>query len=135
MFDSCFLFPIVFKICKCTSQLFIETKRRSEIKQLHKTLPGVAAACSTCTLPHRSPDCVPRNQVIILVLQTIHRRFHDRFSQSAGLAVYHSVLNVKAVVAAFNQEKALVGVFFVIVKCPQLFVNNSLLNDCSLCWR
>ena len=106
MFDSCFLFPIVFKICKCTSQLFIETKRRSEIKQLHKTLPGVAAACSTCTLPHRPPDCVPRNQVIILVLQTIHRRFHDRFSQSAGLAVYHSVLNVKAVVAAFNQEKA-----------------------------
>ena len=28
--------------------------------------------------------------------------------------IYHSVLNVKAVVAAFNQEKALVGAFSVI---------------------
>ena len=28
----------------------------------------------------------------------------------------HSVLNVKAVVAAFNQEKALVGAFSVIVQ-------------------
>ena len=30
--------------------------------------------------------------------------------------IYHSVLNVKTVVAAFNQEKALVGAFSVIVK-------------------
>ena len=30
--------------------------------------------------------------------------------------VQHSVLNVKAVVAAFNQEKALVGAFSVIVQ-------------------
>ena len=37
----------------------------------------------------------------------------------------HSVLNVKAVVAAFNQEKALVGAFSVIVKLHQLIVNSS----------
>ena len=30
--------------------------------------------------------------------------------------VQHSVLNVKALVGAFNQEKALVGAFSVIVK-------------------
>ena len=30
------------------------------------------------------------------------------------MSVLHSVLNVKAVVAAFNQEKALVGAFSVI---------------------
>ena len=30
--------------------------------------------------------------------------------------VQHSVLNVKAVIATFNQEKALVGAFSVIVK-------------------
>ena len=29
---------------------------------------------------------------------------------------FHSVLNVKAIVGAFNQEKALVGAFSVIVK-------------------
>ena len=32
------------------------------------------------------------------------------------MSVYHSVLNVKALVGAFNQEKALVGAFSVIVK-------------------
>ena len=32
------------------------------------------------------------------------------------MPVLHSVLNVKAVVAAFNQEKALVGAFSVIVQ-------------------
>ena len=35
--------------------------------------------------------------------------------------VQHSVLNVKAVVAAFNQEKALVGAFSVIVKSSGTF--------------
>ena len=33
------------------------------------------------------------------------------------LPVKHSVLNVKALVGALNQEKALVGAFSVIVKC------------------
>ena len=33
-----------------------------------------------------------------------------------SMSVYHSVLNVKALVGAFNQEKALVGAFSVIVK-------------------
>ena len=32
------------------------------------------------------------------------------------MPVWHSVLNVKALVGAFNQEKALVGAFSVIVK-------------------
>ena len=32
------------------------------------------------------------------------------------MPVQHSVLNVKALVGAFNQEKALVGAFSVIVK-------------------
>ena len=36
-----------------------------------------------------------------------------------------SVLNVKAVVAAFNQEKALVGAFSVIVQLHRLIVNGS----------
>ena len=36
--------------------------------------------------------------------------------------VLHSVLNVKAVVAAFNQEKALVGAFSVILQLHQLIV-------------
>ena len=34
----------------------------------------------------------------------------------------NSVLNVKALVGAFNQEKALVGAFSVIVKSSQSFV-------------
>ena len=33
-----------------------------------------------------------------------------------SMPVWHSVLNVKAVVAAFNQENALVGAFSVIVQ-------------------
>ena len=33
-----------------------------------------------------------------------------------SMPVKHSVLNVKALVGAFNQEKALVGAFSVIVK-------------------
>ena len=36
-------------------------------------------------------------------------------------SVYNSVLNVKALVGAFNQEKALVGAFSVIVKLQTLF--------------
>ena len=35
---------------------------------------------------------------------------------------FNSVLNVKALVGAFNQEKALVGAFSVIVKSSQIFV-------------
>ena len=34
------------------------------------------------------------------------------------MSVYHSVLNVKALVDTFNQEKAKVGAFSVIVKLP-----------------
>ena len=36
-------------------------------------------------------------------------------------SIVHSVLNVKAIVAAFNQEKALVGAFSVIVKLVVIF--------------
>ena len=43
--------------------------------------------------------------------------------------VKHSVLNVKAVVAAFNQAKALVGAFSVIV---QLYADA---GDWCRCWR
>ena len=35
------------------------------------------------------------------------------------MPVQHSVLNVKALVAAFNQEKALVGAFFMIVNLQE----------------
>ena len=38
-----------------------------------------------------------------------------------SMPVYHSVLNVKALVGSFNQEKALVGAFSVIVKTDGLF--------------
>ena len=41
------------------------------------------------------------------------------------MPVYHSVLNVKAVVAAFNQEKALVGAFSVIVQLQRLIVHST----------
>ena len=37
--------------------------------------------------------------------------------------VQHSVLNVKALVGAFNQEKALVGAFFVIVQLHRWIVS------------
>ena len=37
--------------------------------------------------------------------------------------IYHSVLNVKALVGAFNQEKALVGALSVIVKLHVIFSN------------
>ena len=40
------------------------------------------------------------------------------------MPVYHSVLNVKAVVGAFNQEKALVGAFSVIVQLHQVEVRH-----------
>ena len=40
--------------------------------------------------------------------------FDPTVSQREIGSVKHSVLNVKAVVAAFNQEKALVGAFSVI---------------------
>ena len=39
-----------------------------------------------------------------------------------------SVLNVKAVVAAFNQEKALVGAFSVIVQLHRLIVYTALVD-------
>ena len=39
------------------------------------------------------------------------------------MAVQHSVLDVKAVVAAFNQEKALVGAFSVITNLRIAFVS------------
>ena len=44
--------------------------------------------------------------------------------QSKKVSLYHlkSVLNVKAVVAASNQEKALIGAFFVIVQLHRLIV-------------
>ena len=37
-------------------------------------------------------------------------------------SVWHSVLNVKAAEAAFNEEKALVGAFSVIVQLQRLIV-------------
>ena len=37
------------------------------------------------------------------------------------MTVKHSFLNVKALVGAFNQEKALVGAFSVIVKSSRTF--------------
>ena len=40
---------------------------------------------------------------------------------------FNSVLNVKAVVAAFNQEKALVGAFSVITNLRMELANRSLL--------
>ena len=39
--------------------------------------------------------------------------------------LFNSVLNVKALVDAFNQEKALVGAFSVIVQLRRLIVNSS----------
>ena len=42
-------------------------------------------------------------------------QFHVYFTVGS-MPVKHSVLNVKALVGAFNQEKALVGAFSVIVK-------------------
>ena len=52
---------------------------------------------------------------------------------TVGVNIYlvqclNSVINVKAVVAAFNQEKALVGAFSVIVQLHQLIVNSSTLK-------
>ena len=40
-----------------------------------------------------------------------------------SMPVQHSVLNVKVLVGAFNQEKALVGAFSVIVKLRVIFGN------------
>ena len=42
--------------------------------------------------------------------------------------VYHSVLNVKALVGVFNQEKALVGAFSVIVKFSRRSVRSSIVE-------
>ena len=39
------------------------------------------------------------------------------------MPVQHSVLNVKVLVGTFNQEKALVGAFSVIVKLRVIFGN------------
>ena len=48
------------------------------------------------------------------------------------LALYlNSVLNVKALVAAFNQEKALVGAFSVILQLRRLIVNSTS-GDCMV---
>ena len=38
-----------------------------------------------------------------------------------SMSVKHSVLNVKELGGAFNQEKVLVGAFSVIVKCSQTY--------------
>ena len=43
-----------------------------------------------------------------------------------GQVGYHSVLNVKALVGAFNQEKVLVGAFAVIVQLHRLIVFTAL---------
>ena len=40
----------------------------------------------------------------------------SRLLTMGSMPIKHSVLNVKALVGAFNQEKALVGAFSVIVK-------------------
>ena len=50
------------------------------------------------------------------------------------MPVYHSVLNVKVVVAAFNQEKALVGAFSVIVQPVDRFTAlNTTYNSIAGC--
>ena len=46
--------------------------------------------------------------------------------------IFDSVLNVKALVAAFNQEKALVGAFFVIVKSSRTFVWSSIYQTAGI---
>ena len=40
-----------------------------------------------------------------------------------GQVAWHSVINVKAQVDAFNQEKALIGAVFMIVKSSRTFVS------------
>ena len=46
----------------------------------------------------------------------------------------HSILNVKALAGAFNQEKALVGAFSVIVKCPHRHRDSrSTVSPCVRC--
>ena len=58
-------------------------------------------------------------------VSTITEKAPTRLGSSTLLRVMisrHIVLNVKAVVAAFNQEKALVGTFPVIVKSSRIFV-------------
>ena len=44
----------------------------------------------------------------------------------------YKFLNVKALIGAFNQEKALVGAFSMIVKSLQTFVSSSSVGDTSL---
>ena len=45
----------------------------------------------------------------------------------------NSVLNVKAVVAAFNQAEALVGAFSMIVQLHRLIVYTTTPDSCSVC--
>ena len=50
------------------------------------------------------------------------------------MSVQHSVLDVKVLVGAFNQEKALVGAFSVIVKCPHRHRDSrSTVSPCVRC--
>ena len=51
--------------------------------------------------------------------------FHITSTYCGLTPVKHSILNVKALVGAFNQEKALVGAFSVIVKSSRTFVWSS----------
>ena len=46
--------------------------------------------------------------------------------------ILHCVLNVKAIVAAFNQEKALVGAFSVIVKLYRLIDLRHYTGHCAI---
>ena len=45
-----------------------------------------------------------------------------------GQRLFNSVLNVKALVGAFNQKKALVGAFYVIVQLRRLIVCRTNMN-------
>ena len=53
-----------------------------------------------------------------------------------SMSVMHSVLNVKALVGAFNQEKALVGAFSVIINlCVDLAPFEALVAACVVVSR
>ena len=57
------------------------------------------------------------------------------FPMSCLLTVGYSVLNVKAVLVAFNQEKALVGAFSVIVQLQRLIVYTTSVKIQRFCFR
>ena len=63
--------------------------------------------------------------VSVVELETKVRRSFAKISQLQRRPTTASVLNVKAIVGAFNQEKALVGAFSVIVQLHKLIACSS----------